>query len=43
MKYDLEVRLVKFSKNVLYIIKKITITQINSNIVNQVLKSATSI
>jgi len=43
MKYDLEWRLVKFSKDILYIIKKITITQINSNIINQVLRSATSI
>ena len=43
MKYDLEWRLVKFSKNILHIIKKITITQINSNIINQVLRSATSI
>jgi len=43
MKYDLEWRLVKFSKNILHVIRKIAITQINSNIVNQVLRSATSI
>lgn len=43
MKYDLEWRLVKFSKNILHTIKKITITQINANIINQVLRSATSI
>ncbi len=43
MKYDLEWRLVRFSKDVLHIMKKITITQINSNIVSQVLRSATSI
>ncbi len=43
MKYDLEWRLVKFSKDILHTVKKITITQINSNIINQVLRSATSI
>ena len=43
MKYDLEWRLVKFSKSILHIMKKIAITQINSNIINQVLRSATSI
>jgi len=43
MKYDLEWRLVKFSKSVLNTIKKIAITQMNSNIINQLLRSATSI
>lgn len=43
MKYDLEWRLVKFSKEILRTVKKITITQMNSNIINQLLRSATSI
>lgn len=43
MKYDLEWRLIKFSKNILHTIKKIVITPINSNIIYQVLRSATSI
>ncbi len=43
MKYDLEERVVKFSKNILFTIKKITVTQMNTNIISQVLKSATSI
>lgn len=43
MKYDLEERVVKFSKNILFTIKKITVTQVNTNIINQLLKSATSI
>ena len=43
MIYDLEERTSIFSKNVLALIKSITITSLNQNIIHQLLKSATSI
>ncbi len=43
MIYDLEERTTKFSKEIILLVKTITITQLNQNIINQLLKSATSI
>ncbi len=41
--YDLEKRVLMFSKELLKYIKSIYITDINKNMVNQVIRSGTSI
>lgn len=41
--YDLEERLLKFSKNLLVCIKNIRIEYLNRNIIDQVIRSGTSI
>jgi four helix bundle protein len=43
MNYDLEKRTTDFSKDVINFCKKIKITPLNSNIVSQLLRSATSV
>ena len=41
-KYDLEERTLKFSEDVIFLCKKVKITILNRNIVDQLLRSATS-
>jgi len=43
MKYDLEERLVIFSKNIISFLKKIKLDVINSSIINQLVRSTTSV
>ncbi len=43
MNYELEGRTMKFSKNIIDLVNSIQVRQINSNIINQLLRSATSI
>lgn len=43
MIYDLEERTTKFSKNLIFFLTKIPITFFNKNIINQLLRSGTSI
>lgn len=43
MKYPLEERLTTFSRNILYLIKKVRINITNKNIVEQLTRSSTSI
>jgi four helix bundle protein len=41
--YDLEDRTIKFFKNIIILCKKISINMINKNLIDQLLRSATSI
>jgi len=43
MKYDLENRTIEFSKAVLIILKSVRLTTLNKNIINQLLRSSTSV
>ena len=43
MKYDLEERTAKFGESVIFFIKKIPENRINQPLINQVIRSATSI
>jgi len=43
MKYDLEKRTIEFSKTVLVFIKTVRLTYLNKNIIEQLLRSSTSV
>ncbi len=43
MEYDLEGRTRNFSKNIIRLIKTVSINELNRNIINQLLRSATSV
>jgi four helix bundle protein len=43
MEYDLEERTLKFSENIIDLLKTITLTEINKSIINQLVRSATSV
>ena len=43
MRYDLEKRTIEFSKAVLIFLKSVRLTTLNKNIINQLLRSSTSV
>jgi four helix bundle protein len=43
MQYDLQERTIKFSKNVIVFIKKLKVDFLNRNIIDQLIRSATSV
>lgn len=43
MEYDLEKRTLRFSENIIDLLKTITVTEINKPIINQLVRSATSV